>query len=57
MVLIPPVAKNPCFCYFSFTAFINLSCVVDLDSLNPDPDPSFQVNPDPDTIPDPGSKN
>jgi hypothetical protein len=25
---------------------------VDQDSLNPDPDPVFQVNPDPDTEPD-----
>jgi hypothetical protein len=25
------------------------SNVMDLDLLNPDPDPAFQVNPDPDT--------
>ncbi len=25
--------------------------IVDPDSLNPDPDPAFQVNPDPDTNP------
>ncbi len=31
-----------------FRTKCNLSCiVVDLDSLNPDPDPAFQVNPDP----------
>ncbi len=47
-LLIPPVDQNPCFCYFCFTTFIILACVVDLDSLNPDPDPAFQVNPDPD---------
>jgi hypothetical protein len=26
----------------------HLGSVVDRDSLNPDPDPAFQVNPDPD---------
>jgi hypothetical protein len=48
-LLIPPVTQNPCFCDFCFTPFIILACVVDLDSLNPDPDPAFKVNPDPDS--------
>ncbi len=27
---------------------------MDPDTLNPDPDPAFQVNPDTDPVPDPG---
>jgi hypothetical protein len=32
-----------------------VTSVVDPDSLNPDPDPAFQMNPDP--VPDPGFDN
>ncbi len=60
--LIPPVAQNPCFCYFCFSTFIILPCVVDLDSFRvvvhidlmririTDPDPTLFLIADPDPV-------